>query len=262
MGLLSPFLLHRLDIWHAGLRRYIDNKLTLAPLERPKRILDLGSGSCAWLIEAAEVYADAELVAVDADPPPARPLPRNLRYEQRNILDPFPPSWIASFDVVHCRFILCHLPNVQAILPRVIALLRPGGWLLADDADCRSVVENAPAVGQCMSLYINSMLARGQDPHIGASLAQLLQATDQFDEVNTRTACIPVNPAAVHDPKLKMLTETMLRAYTYAIQYTLPKTIYALTPELRRQWREETARTSEDWRCNQLFTWTWSRKRF
>jgi hypothetical protein len=63
------------------------------------------------------------------------------------------------------------------------------------------------------------------------------------------------------EPKLRVLTETMLRAYTYAIQYTLPSTISALTPELRRQWSEETARADASWRCNQLFTWSWSRKR-
>jgi len=250
----------RLDIWHDGLRRYIDNKLALAPLEHPKRILDLGSGSCAWLIEAARTYPGAELIAVDADPPPSRTIPSSIKFEQRNILDPFPLSWTESFDVVHCRFILCHLPKLATILPRIVALVRPGGWLLADDADCRAESMRAPAVGRCMDLYISSMVARSQDPHIGLTLPAMVSATGAFAEVNTKTAMIPLNPRVVHEPKLRVLTETMLRAYTYAIQYTLPATIKELTPELRRQWREETART-DDWRCDQLFTWTWSRKR-
>jgi hypothetical protein len=49
-----------------------------------------------------------------------------------------------------------------------------------------------------MRLYIDSMTARGQNPHIGASLAQLMLATGQFDEVSARTACIPLNPGVAH----------------------------------------------------------------
>ncbi|KAI0313783.1 S-adenosyl-L-methionine-dependent methyltransferase [Amylostereum chailletii] len=251
----------RLDGWHQGIRRYIGDKLTMAPLKNPKRILELGVGSGAWVIEAANTYPEAEVVAVDISPGPGRPLPSNATYVQRNILDPMPwPE--ASFDVIHCRFILCHVsPEPARCAPRIIALLKPGGWLLVDDADCRSAYEgNASTVGRCMDVYINFMTSRDQDPHIGAKLATMLQQSNQFDQVHTRTALVPLNPHLVPDPDVRILTETMLKAYSDAMHGSLSQKLGPQAPELLKQWREETSRKS-GWKCDQLFTVTWSRKR-
>jgi SAM-dependent methyltransferase len=46
--------------------------------------------------------------------------------------DPFPEE---SFDFVHARAVLMHLPNRMEILRRMVSWLRPGGWLLVEDAD-------------------------------------------------------------------------------------------------------------------------------
>jgi SAM-dependent methyltransferase len=49
---------------------------------------------------------------VAADPPPAGP-----------------------FDLVHARLVLVHLPDRARALASMIESLRPGGWLLVEDAD-------------------------------------------------------------------------------------------------------------------------------
>jgi SAM-dependent methyltransferase len=46
--------------------------------------------------------------------------------------DSFPE---ASFDLIHARAVLMHLPDRMAILRRMVSWLRPGGWLLVEDAD-------------------------------------------------------------------------------------------------------------------------------
>lgn len=42
------------------------------------------------------------------------------------------------FDLVHCRFLLEHLPEREAILRKLVAALAPGGWLVLEDGDLRT----------------------------------------------------------------------------------------------------------------------------
>lgn len=41
----------------------------------------------------------------------------------------------ASFDIIHARLLLEHLPSRLAVLDKLAAALRPGGWLLVEDFD-------------------------------------------------------------------------------------------------------------------------------
>lgn len=40
-----------------------------------------------------------------------------------------------EFDIVHARLLLEHLPSRFAVLDKLVAALRPGGWLLVEDLD-------------------------------------------------------------------------------------------------------------------------------
>jgi len=44
-----------------------------------------------------------------------------------------PPD--AGFDLIHARLVLVHVPNREAALAAMVSALRPGGWLLLEDAD-------------------------------------------------------------------------------------------------------------------------------
>ena len=41
----------------------------------------------------------------------------------------------ASFDIIHARLLLEHLPSRLAVLDKLAAALRPGGWLVVEDFD-------------------------------------------------------------------------------------------------------------------------------
>lgn len=41
----------------------------------------------------------------------------------------------SAFDIIHARLLLEHLPPRLAVLDKLIAALRPGGWLLVEDVD-------------------------------------------------------------------------------------------------------------------------------
>jgi SAM-dependent methyltransferase len=61
-----------------------------------------------------------------------------------------PPS---KFDFVHTRWLLHHLPHPERAIERMIAALRPGGWLLLEEVDF------FPVQTSKSQLYVDFMLA-------------------------------------------------------------------------------------------------------
>jgi SAM-dependent methyltransferase len=92
-----------------------------------------GDGSVArWL--ANRVGPDGRVVATDLNP---RFLlghgPPNLEVRRHNILKDDLEA--AHYDLVHCRTLLMHLPDPLRALRRLVNAVRPGGWLLVEEAD-------------------------------------------------------------------------------------------------------------------------------
>jgi 2-polyprenyl-3-methyl-5-hydroxy-6-metoxy-1,4-benzoquinol methylase len=92
-----------------------------------------GAGSIArWL--CSEVGPDGRVLAVDLDT-------RLLREADKPNLDVLRADLRTydlprhSFDLVHARAVLMHIPERQQILDQMVAALRPGGTLLIEDAD-------------------------------------------------------------------------------------------------------------------------------
>jgi ubiquinone/menaquinone biosynthesis C-methylase UbiE len=54
----------------------------------------------------------------------------------------------AAYDLVHLRFVLMHIRERATVLRKLVAALRPGGWLLVEDADYAALdasIANMPA---------------------------------------------------------------------------------------------------------------------
>jgi len=90
--------------------------------------LELGPGGGSishWL--ARPVSPGGRVVAVDRDPSRLRPAP-NLAIHRHDLEDGVPVE--GPFDIIHARLVLLHLPQRHELLPRLAALLAPGGWLV------------------------------------------------------------------------------------------------------------------------------------
>ncbi len=59
----------------------------------------------------------------------------NLEVRRHDLLADAPLD--DEFDLVHSRFLLCHLPERDEALGRLVAAARPGGWIVVGDADFR-----------------------------------------------------------------------------------------------------------------------------
>jgi SAM-dependent methyltransferase len=97
-----------------------------------------GNGSIAsWL--SGRVGPTGSVLVTDIDTRFLEPLKLpNVEVRRHNIAtDPLPES---AFDVVHSRLVLLHLPERDKALRRMIAALKPGGWLVDEEFDSASLL--------------------------------------------------------------------------------------------------------------------------
>jgi SAM-dependent methyltransferase len=79
------------------------------------------------------------------------------------------------FDLVYARLLLYHLPERVEVLRRLWAAVAPGGHLLIQDYDVRSVgvVPPLPSMDEFRRVVIGAFGAAGCDVHVGSRLAGL-----------------------------------------------------------------------------------------
>jgi SAM-dependent methyltransferase len=107
--------------------------------------LEVGGGGgsiAAWL--AARVGSAGRVLVTDIDPRFLESLQiPNLEVRRHDIvIDPLSEG---TFDLVHSRLVLLHLPEREKALARMIAALKPGGWLIDEEFDAFSMLPNSVA---------------------------------------------------------------------------------------------------------------------
>lgn len=78
MDFLTNFHLDSLDMHHEIMLLLLDGKLHLAPIENPQRILDIGTGTGIWAIDAADKYPMAKVIGTDLRYVCVAPSPRGV----------------------------------------------------------------------------------------------------------------------------------------------------------------------------------------
>jgi ubiquinone/menaquinone biosynthesis C-methylase UbiE len=99
------------------------------------RCWEVGAGGPSvveWLV--SRVGSDGQVLATDIDTShitgPAAPTLEVRRHDVG--LDPSPSG---GFDLVHARLVLVHVAERDRALASMVDSLRPGGWLVVEDAD-------------------------------------------------------------------------------------------------------------------------------
>jgi SAM-dependent methyltransferase len=99
----------------------------------------------------------------------------NLEVRRHDIVTEDLPK--AAFDLVHARAVLCFLPDQDRVLRKMVAALKPGGWLLAEEPDFVSAVPDpsmkptARAVSEKGSAAVSGYLeSRGYHAYLGSGL--------------------------------------------------------------------------------------------
>jgi 2-polyprenyl-3-methyl-5-hydroxy-6-metoxy-1,4-benzoquinol methylase len=140
-------------VWEKETERLVTNEAIWDPgtFERFDRIgvgtgwhcleVGAGSGSAArWLAE--HVGPTGRVLATDLETARLRAIDGKgvevLRHDIRE--EDLPPD---TFDLVHSRMVVQHLPNKQQVVDRMVAALKPGGVLFLEDTDSLPLFRSA-----------------------------------------------------------------------------------------------------------------------
>ena len=147
------------------------------------RCWEVGAGGSAlttWL--SARVGAIGKVVATDIDVAWAQEAQApNVEVRRHDVAAEPPPS--QGFDLVHARLVLVHVPQRDVALRSMVAALRPGGWLVVEDADpamqplsCPEARNDAERLANKLRTGFRALMAeRGVDLAYGRTLPRLLR---------------------------------------------------------------------------------------
>jgi SAM-dependent methyltransferase len=166
-------------MWEVATGRLLD-QVGLGP---GASCLDAGCGPGETMRAMAERVGPAgRVLGIDADPAlGARTLAmlhgaghRHCSFQAQDLTaaDPIPG---APFDLVYARLLLFHLPQRVDVLARLWDAVAPGGHLLVQDYDLRSVstLPQLDWVGELLRVWTGAFGAVGADVSAGTRLPQL-----------------------------------------------------------------------------------------
>ena len=132
----------------------------------------------------------------------------------------------SDFDLVHARLVLTHVPERVRALQTMVAALRPGGWLLVEDADpglqplaCVDEHGDAERRANRIRRGTRALLAeRGADLEFGRKLPRLLREAGLTD-IRADAFLVVADPAC---SALELATIAMLRDQLVAAGHATP----------------------------------------
>jgi SAM-dependent methyltransferase len=155
-------------------------------LTRDWRVWEVGAGGASvpdWIATQTKSY----VLATDIDTSWLSAQSTAYEVMRHDVgSDPAPEG---LFDLVHARLVLVHVPRRQAALATMITALRPGGWLLVEEADpgLQPLVcpdEHGPEqelANRLKTAFRTLMAERGVNLRFGRELPRLLRSSGLLD---------------------------------------------------------------------------------
>ncbi|RPA94716.1 S-adenosyl-L-methionine-dependent methyltransferase [Choiromyces venosus 120613-1] len=185
-----------LDIIHHIYLLMLDGKLVRAPVDKNiQRILDVGTGTGIWAIDAAENFPAAEVVGTDLSPIQPSWVPPNVSFQ----IDDAESDWTFardSFDLIHIRHLNGGIRDWGKLIQQAFNHLKPGGWLDVAEYEfsLKSDDGTLPVKSNLFRFYelVNEAADKlGQEFKIAASLDRYILDAG-FEKVNHEEMKLPL----------------------------------------------------------------------
>jgi ubiquinone/menaquinone biosynthesis C-methylase UbiE len=157
-------------------------RLLATGLQTGWRCLEVGPGAGSIMTWMDRVVGQAgQVVAVDLDPKfLGESRQSNVEIVHADIRTAQLPE--ESFDLVHARYVLIHIPDYETAMTRMLDCLKPGGWLVLEEPDfsaSRGITGSEDQLNavQKVNQAIKCMYERlGMDYALGRKMPELFQA--------------------------------------------------------------------------------------
>ncbi|RKP07351.1 hypothetical protein THASP1DRAFT_30832 [Thamnocephalis sphaerospora] len=184
-------LVERADVIH-DIVRYIIKRNYLAPISRPRAILDLGTSNRVWLKEVALEFPKARVVSCGiTQPEQLKGAPKNVTFQQIDVAEGLPFS-DGSFDYVHQRMVASMVPSLawRYICSELYRVCRSGGWV--EVVELHQRLRNRGPCGERLDTLLGAVAARrGVELDNVAHLHAELQVAG-FIDITQRVVSLPV----------------------------------------------------------------------
>lgn len=214
----SPRLIQRVltstvDIQHKVWDLMLKGRLQLAPLDKPKNVLDIACGTGIWAIQFAREHPDAMVLGTELSLIQPASAPPNCSFIREDAEDP----WVFAerFDFVHLRAVCSCFSDPRAVMQKVFDHLAPGGWCEYDDFAFEQVGADAgaeafvraSAAARFHRLAVAGLTSVGRDPLAARKYRRWMEEIGFTDVVERQLLC-PVNGWPL-DPEDRLLGRWM-----------------------------------------------------
>ncbi|OQE10917.1 hypothetical protein PENVUL_c003G07777 [Penicillium vulpinum] len=206
----------RLDLSHHIYLMILKGELCQAPVQSPKRVLDLGTGTGLWAIEYADTHPNSQIIGIDLSAIQPSWVPPNCRFE----IDDFEQPWSYSkpFDYIHGRELEGSIRDHDMLFKQALDNLNPNGWFEMASFDVNTYSDDGTHLRAT-----NFMLSIKHMHESSRMFGKEMTSSETWKERMEKAGFLPQSPWP-KDPKLKELGRyhqlNMLEAmpiYTYAL---------------------------------------------
>jgi SAM-dependent methyltransferase len=150
------------------------------------RVWEVGAGGASvpsWIAEQAHGY----VLATDVDTSWLEGTDSGFEVRHHDIGSDIAPD--GGFDLVHARLVLVHVPQRVDALATMVGALKPGGWLVLEEADpglqprvCPDEYGEEQVLANRLKAAFRTLMAdRGVDLSFGRTLPRLLRSAGLVD---------------------------------------------------------------------------------
>ncbi|KAL1993442.1 hypothetical protein VTN49DRAFT_3391 [Thermomyces lanuginosus] len=206
----------RLDMLHELCLMALHRKLYLAPIKKPRRVIDLATGTGLWAIDFADEHPDAEVIGCDLSPTQPTLVPPNVKF----LVDHIESEWAYEsnpFDFIHARYLTCSIKSYPKLIKQCYRSVKPGGWVEFQDWDAYPLSEDDSLKDTGFKRFYDEVIGAfedaGYEARPGAKLEQWFKDAG-FVNIHVEKFIIPygVWPKDRHLKKLGAWNQAQLEA--------------------------------------------------
>ncbi|KAK6858887.1 S-adenosyl-L-methionine-dependent methyltransferase [Apiospora arundinis] len=186
----------RLDGLHYSSKLMLHNRLHLAPIQSPKRVLDLATGTGIWVMEFGQEHPECEVVGTDLSKIQPEHPPENIQFIRDDAEEPweFGPE---KFDFIHARYVCTCFDKPKAVMKQAFDNLKPGGWVEYQDSALDILSMDGSTQGTTVErwgeLLTMGAAANGRDLRVSRNYKHWLEEIG-FVDVTERKIAGPIGP--------------------------------------------------------------------